>query len=433
MRKSSICWFDSRSGAGRRAAGHLGHRHLARRREARDRLERGRRLGRSRRSGKSQRFDHEAARLEVPLAAVVRGAGQNQPVARPRHADVEQPPLLAIVIGLLVDRIAVQLGGQRERTPLSPIREAPLGELHQEHHRELEALGVVRGQQVDRVLVQLDLGRRRIVAGLDQEVEVADELRDPVAAAAAGRRAGRCGTACSGSAPAPPPRAILRAPGRPSSPLSSTNSYSTSVVGRRDGAVARACGADADEARDRLARGRGQLARRVDRRDTRHAQESAVATPGAGRERRQVDRLDAEQRVAQHLEHRGPVVRIGDRAQHVEAQQDLGARLEAARTRSLERNRRARATPRRTASRCRCVRASTAISPGSRPPSIAVVDFGGHDVGLVAGGAKRAMLDRTLEVALRATVACRVRSRASSRSRIVVPDQPVGGVEDALA
>ena len=52
-------------------------------------------LGRAR---QIERLDHEAARLVRALAAVVRGVGEHEPVARAGHADVEEPALLAVVL-----------------------------------------------------------------------------------------------------------------------------------------------------------------------------------------------------------------------------------------------------------------------------------------------------------------------------------------------
>ncbi len=68
-----------------------------------------------------------------------------------------------------------ELLGQPHRVPPPLQRELRLGAAHQEDVGELEALRLVHGQDVDRVLVEVGLGHRRVVPGLAQQVEVRDE------------------------------------------------------------------------------------------------------------------------------------------------------------------------------------------------------------------------------------------------------------------
>ncbi len=103
-------------------------------------------------------------------------------------------------------------------------REAALDQVHQVDHRELETLGVVDGQQVHRVLFVLDRGRGRIVAHLDEQVEVPHEVqpRDPACSSGPTRATIeksrlRFSTRSAASA-------LSSAASRPSSPLSVTNS-----------------------------------------------------------------------------------------------------------------------------------------------------------------------------------------------------------------
>ena len=85
----------------------------------------------------------------------------------------------------------------------------------QEDDRELEALGLVDGQDGDGVGVGIELGRGRVVAGLDQRREVRARRRSPGRRRAAptgpgrSRRSGRC---CRGP---PRPRRCRSRPGGP--------------------------------------------------------------------------------------------------------------------------------------------------------------------------------------------------------------------------
>ncbi len=145
-----------------------------------ERLERGRlaRDGLGRRQ--VERLDHEARDLARARRSVVAGRGEDQLVARPRHRDVEEAPLLeelrVAAAQLLVDEVLRQ--AERIAPPLQ--RELALGRAHDEDGRELEALGLVHGEHVDGVVVGIGLGDRRIVAGLAQQLEVRDEGRDAV-------------------------------------------------------------------------------------------------------------------------------------------------------------------------------------------------------------------------------------------------------------
>src|SRR3954471_6264738 len=105
---------------------------------------------------------------------------EDELVAGTRHRDVEQAAFLA-------DRCfrggwiaAAEPGWERERISSSVPREASGDETRQEDDRELEALRLVDGQNSDRVRVRIQLGRRWVVARLDQCREVRRDEHGPV-------------------------------------------------------------------------------------------------------------------------------------------------------------------------------------------------------------------------------------------------------------
>ena len=105
---------------------------------------------------------------------------QDQLVARPGHADVEQPPLLLELEVALRQRLLDEL--ERQAEGLAPVvRREPAGdEAGHEYDRELEALRLVDGEHRDGVGVRIEIRGRRIVAGLDQRLEVASDERRPI-------------------------------------------------------------------------------------------------------------------------------------------------------------------------------------------------------------------------------------------------------------
>ncbi len=136
--------------------------------------------GRAGGHGQVQRLEHERRDPPRPLAAVVRGVGQQQLVPGPGHAHVEQPALLLELVVALGQGLVDELERQGERLAPARRREPPGHEARQVHDGELEALRLVDGHHGDRVRVGVDVGRRRIVAGLDQGLEVAGEEHGPV-------------------------------------------------------------------------------------------------------------------------------------------------------------------------------------------------------------------------------------------------------------
>ena len=130
--------------------------------------------------GKVESLDHEARDLAGAARPVVGGRGQDQLVLGSRHGHVEEPPLLVDVPVAAGQLFLHELGRQAQGVAPPLQRELLLGAAHQEDDRELEALGLVHGEDVHRVVVAFGLGDGRIVAGLAQEVEVRDERGDAV-------------------------------------------------------------------------------------------------------------------------------------------------------------------------------------------------------------------------------------------------------------
>ena len=97
---------------------------------------------------------------------------QDQLVAGPGHRHVAEPPLLGERQLGRRRRAATETGGQGQRLAPAARREAARDEAGQEDDRELEALGLVDGQDGDRVDVGIEVGGRRVVAGLDERLEV---------------------------------------------------------------------------------------------------------------------------------------------------------------------------------------------------------------------------------------------------------------------
>ena len=109
-----------------------------------------------------------------------------QLVASAGHPDVEQPPLLGHVrVGRQGQGVAHELVGHLERVAPVAAWESVRHQADEEDDVELEALGLVIRQDVDRVAVVrpgVDVRGRGVVAGLDERVELLDEERQPVVA-----------------------------------------------------------------------------------------------------------------------------------------------------------------------------------------------------------------------------------------------------------
>jgi hypothetical protein len=125
--------------------------------------------------GEIERLHHEARDLAGARGAVVGGGGHHQLVLGPRHRDVEEPPLLLWCASPTIGRFREEIGGQLQRIAPRLHREALLDAADEEHHRELEPLGLVHGEDGDRVVVGIGLRDRGIVTGFAQQVEVGDE------------------------------------------------------------------------------------------------------------------------------------------------------------------------------------------------------------------------------------------------------------------
>src|SRR5438093_673170 len=149
---------------------------LGGRREALDLLDR---LRRERARGvfrQIERLEDELAHLPRARAAVVTRARQVELALGPGHADVEEAPLLLLVEVARRERLLDQLDGQLERVPPPAQRELVLDERDQEHHRELEPLRLVDGEDAHGGRLDLRLGDGRVLTRVDQRVEVVDEL-----------------------------------------------------------------------------------------------------------------------------------------------------------------------------------------------------------------------------------------------------------------
>ena len=134
------------------------------------------RNGRAASFGQVERLQHELAHLPLALAAHVLRAREVEPLLGAGHADVEEAPLLLLVEVAGGQRVLDQLGRQLERIGAPGGREPVLHAVHHEHDRPLEPLGLVHGEHVHRGRLGVRLGHRRIVARVDQRVQVVHEL-----------------------------------------------------------------------------------------------------------------------------------------------------------------------------------------------------------------------------------------------------------------
>ena len=132
------------------------------------------------RVGQIERLHHEARDLACASRPVVGGRGQHQLVHGSGHRHVEEPALLVELTAADLDLLTDEGVGERHLLPASLERELRLGTLDEKDDRELEALGLVNGEDVDRVVVEVGLRDRRVVPGLAQQLEVRDEGRHTV-------------------------------------------------------------------------------------------------------------------------------------------------------------------------------------------------------------------------------------------------------------
>ena len=73
-----------------------------------------------------------------------------------------------------------ELVGNRQALAPGAGREPTVDEAGQEDCRELEALGLVDGQHRDHVGVRVDLGRRLVIARIDQRLQMTDQEDSPI-------------------------------------------------------------------------------------------------------------------------------------------------------------------------------------------------------------------------------------------------------------
>ena len=135
--------------------------------------------------GQIQRFEDKRAHLLEPLEAVITGPGQIEGVFRPRHPHVEQASLLLDITESIRGCTGIRRPGRlrvaqdriRDRNPfLARTPGIAVGDQpDHEGHRELQALGLVHGQHVDRILFQLCFSRGGIVPDLPEEFQVFGE------------------------------------------------------------------------------------------------------------------------------------------------------------------------------------------------------------------------------------------------------------------
>ena len=219
-RYTSIPENDRTSGSpdGPRSVGPAGRRHRRPRRPPRSGRSRSRRDGRGVDRGrrKIERLEDEGREPAHPDPAVVDRVGEDELVPRPGHRDVEEAPLLA--------QLDLVVGPPRRRRPRTagrasasrPIRgrEPARDEPRQVDDRELEALGLVDGQDRDGVRVpDLDRrspGRRRPRSASGGGPRRRWPGRRRAATTASGRCRRRTGPRCGA---APRPRCSPRLPG----------------------------------------------------------------------------------------------------------------------------------------------------------------------------------------------------------------------------
>ena len=127
-----------------------------------------------------QRLQHERRDPPSACAPVVGGMRQDQLVACPGHRDVAEAALLGQPAFRRHRLSPTQAGGQRQGVAPTVAGETTGDEARQVHDGELEALGLVDGQHGHGVGIRIEVGRGRIVAGLDQRLQVLGHEHRPV-------------------------------------------------------------------------------------------------------------------------------------------------------------------------------------------------------------------------------------------------------------
>src|SRR5262249_44887164 len=109
-------------------------------------------------------------------AAVVPRRRQVELLSRAGHRNVEQSPLLLEAEVWRRRSIPEERLGQLEDVAPARPWKPTLRQPHDEHHAKLEAFRLVDGEDAPRGHVAVRLGDRRVLAGLDQSVEMVHEL-----------------------------------------------------------------------------------------------------------------------------------------------------------------------------------------------------------------------------------------------------------------
>lgn len=290
----------------------------------------------------------------------------------------------------------------------------------------------MRRQELHGLLVGVGHGCLRVVAGLDEQVEVDHELRHAIAAQ---QRADALDDAeqlvqvlhaLGGFG-----RFVLRQLPEQAALGDERVEHLARPAPRR---LVRERVPQREEAAERLDRGPGHALGRRGARRARDPQQSALRAVRRRVQVQQVERLDPEQRIAEHSVRRGAVVRVGERAQQVQAQHDFRACVEPARAAALERHAaRAQAQRERLEVRVRA-REDRDVGRPAAPRGDRVGDLVRHRVDFVGAGGERVVdhLGGNLPRGDQALVEARRVLRLEPLG-IVELDRPVGDVEDALA
>ena len=133
-------------------------------------------------------LQHEEARLALAAAAVITGAREKQLLPRARHPDVEEPPLFLQMEVAGRHRVLHQGHRQLQRVATATQRKLLLDQIHEVHDGKLEALGLVDGEDAHGRRLDIGFGDRRVLAGVDQLVQVLHEFAHVVVAQRPGGR-----------------------------------------------------------------------------------------------------------------------------------------------------------------------------------------------------------------------------------------------------
>ena len=127
----------------------------------------------ARRCRQVERLEDEWRYLARPGAAIVGRVRQDQLVTGPGHRHVAEAPFLRERPIRRRGLAVAQAGGQGECLAPAVAREPPRDESGQVDDRELEALGLVHREHRDGVGVRIEIGGGRIVAGVEQGLQMA--------------------------------------------------------------------------------------------------------------------------------------------------------------------------------------------------------------------------------------------------------------------